>query len=101
MRHITCSVKRVRDAFAATLRRTCLPLVVAVTIAMVPGVALAHEETTSIAAGTRLSYLFAVTLVTWFGFFAYALYTSRKQQELQRQLDVLLRTLANRESSRH
>lgn len=98
MGHVMHSVKRVLDTFAFTLRRTCLFLIFAVTIAIVPGVALAHEETTSIAAGTRLSYLFAVTLVTWFGFFAYALYTSRKQQELRQQLEVLLRTLADRES---
>ena len=41
----------------------------------------------------ELTYLFAVYIITWGGFFAYAFYMSRRQREMQRELEALRRAL--------
>ena len=47
----------------------------------------------------NLPYLFAVFIVTWGGFFGYVFFMSRRQREMQREIDALKMVLAERESS--
>jgi CcmD family protein len=46
----------------------------------------------------NLPFLFAVYIITWGGFFAYAFVNSRRQREMQRELDALKAVIAERES---
>ena len=46
---------------------------------------------------SNLGYLLAGTLLTWAGFFAYAIYIARKNRELRREVEELRRTLGERE----
>ena len=46
---------------------------------------------------SNLGYLLAGTLLTWAGFFAYAVYLARKNRDLRREVDDLRRTLGERE----
>ena len=46
---------------------------------------------------SNLGYLLAGTLLTWAGFFAYAVFLWRKNRDLRREVDDLRRTLAERE----
>ena len=41
----------------------------------------------------ELPWLFAVYLITWAAFFGYVFVMSRKQQEMQREIDTLRRAL--------
>ena len=45
---------------------------------------------------SNLGYLLAGTLLTWAGFFAYAVYLWRKNRDLRREVDDLRRTLGER-----
>ena len=45
----------------------------------------------------NLGYLLAGTLLTWAGFFAYAVYLARKNRDLRREVEDLRRTLGERE----
>ena len=47
---------------------------------------------------SNLLWLFAVFAVTWAGFFAYAFFVSRRQQELQSQIQDLRNALERQES---
>ena len=47
--------------------------------------------------GTNLPYLFAVFFVTWVGFFGYVFVMSRRQREMQREIEALKRVLAERD----
>ncbi len=47
----------------------------------------------------NLPYLFAVYIITWGGFFAYVFYMSRRQREMQRELDALKRALNERDQA--
>ncbi len=46
---------------------------------------------------SNLGYLLAGTLLTWAGFFAYAVYLWRKNRDLRREVDDLRRLLGERE----
>ena len=46
----------------------------------------------------NLPFLFAVYIITWGGFFAYAFAMSRRQREMQRELDALKTVIADKES---
>ena len=46
----------------------------------------------------NLPFLFAVYIITWGGFFAYAFAMSRRQREMQRELDALKGVIAEKES---
>ncbi len=46
---------------------------------------------------SNLGYLLAGTLLTWAGFFAYAIYLARKNRELRREVEDLRRLLRERE----
>ena len=45
----------------------------------------------------ELPWLFAVFFITWAAFFAYAFVMSRRQREMQREVEALSRALADRE----
>ena len=45
----------------------------------------------------NLPFLFAVYILTWAGFFGYAFYMSRRQRDLQRDIDALRQALRDRE----
>ena len=45
----------------------------------------------------NLPFLFAVYIITWGGFFAYAFAMSRRQREMQRELDALKAVIADKE----
>ena len=47
----------------------------------------------------NLPYLFAVFIVAWAGFFGYIFFMSRRQREMQREIDALKMALAERDSS--
>ena len=46
----------------------------------------------------NLPFLFAVYIITWAGFFAYAFVMSRRQKEMRRELDALKAAVAEREA---
>ena len=46
---------------------------------------------------SNLGYLLAGTLLTWAGFFVYAVYLARKNRSLRREVEELRRTLQERE----
>ena len=47
---------------------------------------------------SELPWLFAVFFVTWAAFFAYVFMMSRRQRDMQRELETLRRALADRDS---
>lgn len=46
-----------------------------------------------------LPYLLGVYTITWLAFFAYALYMTRRQQDLRRQIDEIRRGLDQQDNS--
>ena len=46
----------------------------------------------------NLPYLFAVFILTWLAFFGYVFFMSRRQREMQREIDDLKRALDERDS---
>ncbi len=46
---------------------------------------------------SELPFLFAVFLVTWAAFFGYVFMMSRRQRDMQRELEALRRALADRD----
>ena len=46
----------------------------------------------------NLPYLFAVYIITWLAFFGYVFYMSRRQREMQREIDELKRALDERDA---
>jgi len=46
----------------------------------------------------NLPFLFAVYIITWGGFFAYVFAMSRRQREMQRELDALKAAITEKES---
>ena len=46
----------------------------------------------------NLPFLFAVFFIAWAAFFGYVFYMSRRQREMQREIDALTRALNDRES---
>ena len=49
---------------------------------------------------SELPWLFAVFFVTWAAFFAYVFMMSRRQRDMQRELETLRRALADRDGQR-
>jgi CcmD family protein len=47
----------------------------------------------------NLPFLFAVYMITWGAFFAYIYYVSRRQREMQGEIDALKRALDQREQA--
>lgn len=50
-------------------------------------------------AEANLPFLFAVYLLTWAGFFAYAFYMSRRQREMRRDIKALKQALSEYEEA--
>ncbi len=48
---------------------------------------------------SELPWLFAVFIITWAAFFAYVFIMSRRQREMQREIEVLKRSLEDREAA--
>ena len=44
----------------------------------------------------NLPYLFAVFIITWAGFFAYVFFASRRQRQMEREIEALKATLRER-----
>ncbi len=49
---------------------------------------------------SELPWLFAVFFVTWAAFFGYAFVMSKRQRELKREIDALVRALALRDAEK-
>lgn len=79
--------------------RTKLPalLTAALTLAAMPAAALAAVAGQEAPRESNLGFLLAGTLLTWAGFFAYALYVGRKSRDLRREVEDLRERLAERE----
>ena len=56
-----------------------------------------HDENSDPEA--NLPYLFAVYIITWAGFFAYVFFMSRRQREMEREIDELKQVLVEQEPS--
>ena len=65
-------------------------------VAAAPG-ALAAPLADDAPGESNLGYLLAGTLLTWAGFFAYAIYLARKNRDLRREVEELRRLLGERE----
>ncbi len=63
-----------------------------------PPAAAAQESGQSAEPEANLPYLFAVYIITWLAFFAYVFFMSRRQREMQREIDELKRAISERES---
>ena len=48
---------------------------------------------------SELPWLFAVFIITWAAFFAYVFIMSRRQREMQREIEMLKRSLEDREAA--
>ena len=88
-------IRAFRSAIAASL-----PALGAVALAaLAPAVAFAQQAQpeSSRPPEANLPFLFAVYIITWAAFFAYAFYVSRRQREMQREIEALKRALQDRE----
>ena len=67
--------------------------------ALAPAAAFAQAQTgeSSRAPEANLPFLFAVYIITWAAFFGYAFYVSRRQREMQGEIEALKRALQDRE----
>ena len=66
--------------------------------ALAPAAALAQAGEPSRAPEANLPFLFAVYIITWAAFFGYAFYVSRRQREMQGEIEALKRALQDRET---
>lgn len=66
--------------------------------ALAPAAAFAQAQAESARAPeANLPFLFAVYIITWAAFFGYAFYVSRRQREMQGEIEALKRALQDRE----
>ena len=66
--------------------------------ALAPLAAFAQAQTEPTRAPeANLPFLFAVYIITWAAFFAYIFYVSRRQREMQSEIEALKRALEDRE----
>ena len=63
-----------------------------------PAAPTAQESGQNVEPEANLPYLFAVYIITWLVFFGYVLFMSRRQREMQREIDELKRAISERES---
>lgn len=61
---------------------------------------LSASSDTADAAQNSLSYLFAVYILTWGIFFLYAIFITRKQRSLQREIEGLRQAIQNQEKQK-
>ena len=94
--------RTLRPLTATSTSRTARVLTAAVVtslvvLALTAPAALAAPSAQDAPGESNLGYLLAGTLLTWAGFFAYAVFLWRKNRDLRREVDDLRRTLAERE----
>jgi len=65
--------------------------------ALAPSTAFAQQGQPTSSPEANLPFLFAVYIITWAAFFAYAFYVSRRQREMQGEIEALKRALEDRE----
>ena len=65
--------------------------------ALAPPTAFAQQSQPTSSPEANLPFLFAVYIITWAAFFAYAFYVSRRQREMQGEIEALKRALEDRE----
>lgn len=63
-----------------------------------PAMPAAQESGQTAEPEANLPYLFAVFIITWLAFFGYVFYMSRRQREMQREIDELKRVISERDS---
>ena len=63
------------------------------------GVSAQQQEDDGSDPEANLPFLFAVYMITWAGYFAYAFLMSRRQREMQRELDALKAAIAEKEAA--
>ena len=68
-----------------------------IVLALLSPAAMAAPVAQDTTGESNLGYLLAGTLLTWAGFFAYAVYLWRKNRDLRREVDDLRRLLGERE----
>ena len=68
-----------------------------VVLALTAPAALAAPAAQDAPGESNLGYLLAGTLLTWAGFFAYAIYLARKNRDLRREVEELRRLIGERE----
>ena len=66
-------------------------------LALTAPAALAAPAAQDAPGESNLGYLLAGTLLTWAGFFVYAVFLWRKNRDLRREVDDLRRTLGEKE----
>lgn len=76
------------------LTAVAVPLIV---LALAAPAALAAPVAQDAPGESNLGYLLAGTLLTWAGFFAYAIYLARKNRDLRREVEELRRLLGGGE----
>ena len=91
-----------RFAATVTASRTARVLTAAVAVcllalALTAPVALAAPAAQDAPGESNLGYLLAGTLLTWAGFFVYAVFLWRKNRDLRREVDDLRRQLGEKE----
>ena len=59
-----------------------------------PDAPTAQESGQSAEPEANLPYLFAVYIITWLAFFGYVFFMSRRQREMQREIDELKRAIS-------
>ena len=96
----TAVSRTLRRLTAISASRTARALTTAVSLlvlALTAPAALAAPAAQDAPGESNLGYLLAGTLLTWAGFFAYAVYLWRKNRDLRREVEDLRRTLGERE----
>lgn len=90
------------DNRIARAARFAAPLAVALCAALIwaalaPSTAFAQQSQPTSSPEANLPFLFAVYIITWAAFFAYAFYVSRRRREMQGEIEALKRALEDRE----
>ena len=92
-------IKRLSDGSRSAVAAALVALGAVAFAALAPMVALAQQAQpeSSRSPEANLPFLFAVYIITWAAFFAYAFYVSRRQREMRREIEALKRALEDRE----
>ena len=92
--HFDNPMARAASLASAVAVALCAALIWA---ALAPSTAFAQQSQPSSSPEANLPFLFAVYIITWAAFFAYAFYVSRRQREMQGEIEALKRALEDRE----
>ncbi len=83
-------------AVSLTFRFVVAAAATLIVLALTAPAALAAPAAQSAPGESNLGYLLAGTLLTWAGFFAYAVFLWRKNRDLRREVDDLQRQLGEK-----